>query len=109
MSRRFQRRAWRRPRPDEMAGDTARTSSEATDTRWGVADKDFAERLIKLEHDVAVLTEVLADLLPVIGHLVNKIDDGQIRSEVEGSRLRKVRAPYADEEGRSHATGDPDR
>jgi hypothetical protein len=31
-----------------MAGDTARTSSEATDTRRGVADKDFAERLIKL-------------------------------------------------------------
>jgi hypothetical protein len=81
MSRRFQRRAWRRPRPDEMAGDTARTSSEAADTRWGVADKDFAERLIKLEHDVAVLTEVLADLVPVIKHLVNKIGDGQSKTD----------------------------
>jgi hypothetical protein len=74
MSRRFQRRAWRRPRPDEMAGGTAQTSAVAPDAR-GADDKDFAARLIKLEHHVAVLTEVLADLVPVIKHWIN-IHDG---------------------------------
>jgi hypothetical protein len=83
MSRRLQRRAWRRPRPDETAGDTARTSSEVADTQG--ANKDFAARLIKLEHDVTVLIEVLGDLVPVIMHLVNKMNDGLDRNDVAGS------------------------
>ena len=38
------------------------------------AGKNFAARLDKLEQDIAVLTEVLADLVPLIKDLVNRVD-----------------------------------